>query len=133
MLVAISVSNGLPERAMDGSASIKEILPLLKQADDNFQKAILAILNKGDVSDVRDSFISSAMIRVFQTALGSSTASDPAFLAMCLGKCYEAHEHDLILLFQIAPALSLSVERCLRLSMASWLPVQPVTILNGRA
>jgi separase len=64
----------------------QNILETLDSAETLFWANLTIIARRGNVPDVRDSVMSLALIRAFQTSLGRSGASGPALAVGLLGK-----------------------------------------------
>jgi len=67
------------------SPQTQDILGTLDTAQDLFWANLSLIARRGNVPDVRETVMSLALIRAFQTSLGKSGASGPALAAGLLG------------------------------------------------
>jgi separase len=113
--LAIALPMGMSTRnELALSPQILDILGTLDNAETLFWANLTLIARRGSVPDVRDAFISLALIRSFQTSLGKSSSSGPAMAVGLLGN--EIIIFDLgwihILYSQMHPRLSRCDEKC---------------------
>lgn len=84
-VIAISVPMGMTGGRFASSPTTQEILGTLNAAEKLFWSDLALVARRGNVSHVRDSVISLALIRAFQTSLGKSGKQGATLAAHLLG------------------------------------------------
>lgn len=85
--LAIAMPMGNPEqRTRDRQSSRRNIQIILQKSEQAFMSSLNLAYGSGRVEDVRQSCLSLALLRAFQTSLGEGSAATTASAAALLGE-----------------------------------------------
>ena len=83
------------------SAQVQEVVESLTDAESHFVSALECFGRQGSVVHVRQSALSLALMRAFQTSLGTYDKFNPVLASNLLGEIIPSHLRRILVLIQI--------------------------------